>query len=171
MRMEPPPSLAPAAGTIPAATAAADPPELPPGVRAGSHGLRVGPPSAGSVTARAPNSGVAVRPNTTSPASVQRRTTVDVSGRGRSASGREPDAVGTPAMCWARSFTRNGTPANGPLSGPRARERAASSSRSRMALMPGSTASARATAASSRSAALTSPAATSAASPTASWLR
>ena len=41
---EPPPSLPCAIGTIPAATAAADPPEEPPGVRPRSHGLRAGPP-------------------------------------------------------------------------------------------------------------------------------
>ena len=42
MRIEPPPSLPCASGTIPAATAAAEPPEEPPGVRSRSHGLRVG---------------------------------------------------------------------------------------------------------------------------------
>ena len=60
MRMEPPPSLAPAIGTTPAATAEAEPPEEPPGVREVSQGLRVGPPARGSVTLRAPNSGVLV---------------------------------------------------------------------------------------------------------------
>ena len=43
MRIEPPPSLPCATGTMPAATAAAAPPEEPPGVRSRSHGLRVGP--------------------------------------------------------------------------------------------------------------------------------
>ena len=43
MRSEPPPSLPCAIGTIPDATAAAAPPEEPPGVRAVSHGLRAGP--------------------------------------------------------------------------------------------------------------------------------
>ena len=38
-----PPSLALAAGTYPAATATADPPEEPPGERPKSHGLRVAP--------------------------------------------------------------------------------------------------------------------------------
>src|SRR5690606_35840810 len=56
MRIEPPPSLAPATGTMPAATAAADPPEEPPGVRSRAHGLRVGPNSVGSVTPFDPNS-------------------------------------------------------------------------------------------------------------------
>src|SRR5204863_2755805 len=43
IRIDPPPSLACAAGTIPAATAAADPPLDPPGEREASHGLWVGP--------------------------------------------------------------------------------------------------------------------------------
>ena len=43
MRIEPPPSLACASGTIPAATAAAAPPLEPPGVSAGSQGFLVGP--------------------------------------------------------------------------------------------------------------------------------
>jgi len=49
MRIEPPPSLAWAAGTIPAATAAAEPPDEPPAICARFHGLRVGPKRAGSV--------------------------------------------------------------------------------------------------------------------------
>ena len=43
MRMEPPPSLALAAGTMPEATAAAAPPEEPPGLWSGFQGLCVGP--------------------------------------------------------------------------------------------------------------------------------
>src|SRR5947209_1047447 len=43
IRIEPPPSDPVAAGTIPAATAAAEPPEEPPGVRSPRHGLRVMP--------------------------------------------------------------------------------------------------------------------------------
>jgi hypothetical protein len=97
MRIEPPPSLAPATGTTPAATAAADPPDDPPGVRVGSHGLRVGPVSSGSVIAFAPNSGVVVLPNTTSPAASQRRTTSACCGTGSIASDRDPAAVGSPA--------------------------------------------------------------------------
>ncbi len=44
----------PAHGTMPAATAAADPPDEPPGVRARSHGLRAGPQATGSVIALRP---------------------------------------------------------------------------------------------------------------------
>src|SRR6185312_7107169 len=76
MRMEPPPSLAPAHGTIPAATADAAPPDEPPGVRCRSHGLRAGPHATGSVMPFAPNSGVLVLPKITSPASIQRCTIV-----------------------------------------------------------------------------------------------
>jgi hypothetical protein len=49
MRIEPPPSEACAAGTIPAATAAAAPPLDPPVVRSRFQGLRHGPYKAGSV--------------------------------------------------------------------------------------------------------------------------
>ena len=42
-RIEPPVSVAVAAGTMRAATAAAEPPEEPPGTMAGFHGLRTGP--------------------------------------------------------------------------------------------------------------------------------
>jgi hypothetical protein len=61
-------------GTIPAATAAPAPPDDPPGVRDGSHGLRVGPKRRGSVTGRIPSSGELVRPTNTKPASRSRRT-------------------------------------------------------------------------------------------------
>ena len=47
--MEPVPSPPDAAGTTPAATAAADPPLDPPGVIDGDQGLAVGPKSDGSV--------------------------------------------------------------------------------------------------------------------------
>ena len=74
MRSEPPPSLPWASGIIPAATAAAEPPEDPPGVRSGSHGLRVTPVCRGSVVGRIANSGRLVTPTITKPASRRRRT-------------------------------------------------------------------------------------------------
>ena len=76
MRVEPPPSLALAIGRMPAATAAPEPPEEPPGVRPVSHGLRVGPWRVGSVTGRMPTSGRLVFPTITKPASRRRRTTL-----------------------------------------------------------------------------------------------
>ena len=42
-RIEPPVSVPIAHGAVPAATAAAEPPEEPPGTRARSHGFSVGP--------------------------------------------------------------------------------------------------------------------------------
>ena len=68
MRMLPPPSDALANGTIPAATAAAEPPLEPPGVRSRSHGLCVAPHASGWVVGRLPSSGLFVRPAMTSPA-------------------------------------------------------------------------------------------------------
>ena len=67
MRIDPPPSPPPAIGTIPAATAAADPPLEPPGVCSVAQGLRQGPQSSGSVTGRRPHSGRFVLPTTDTP--------------------------------------------------------------------------------------------------------
>ena len=69
MRIDPPPSPPWATGTIPAATAAADPPDDPPHEWSVFHGLRVGPYETGSVVMVDPHSGVFVRPRVTKPAS------------------------------------------------------------------------------------------------------
>ncbi|MNY19660.1 hypothetical protein D3C86_1531030 [compost metagenome] len=68
MRIEPPPSVAWAAGTMPAATAAAAPPEEPPALCARFQGLRVCPHSCDSVVVVRPNSGTAVLPKASAPA-------------------------------------------------------------------------------------------------------
>ena len=73
MRIEPPPSVACAIGTIRAATAAAEPPLEPPALCAGFHGLRVGPNRRGSVELASPSSGVLVLPTITRPARLSRR--------------------------------------------------------------------------------------------------
>src|ERR687886_2518086 len=57
MRIEPPPSLAWAIGTMPLATAAAEPPEDPPVECSRFHGLRAGGKLLGSVVTVVPNSG------------------------------------------------------------------------------------------------------------------
>ena len=75
IRIEPPPSEPCASGTMPAATAAPEPPDEPPGVRSRSHGLRVGPKRRGSVQGTIPNSGLDVLPTITKPALRMRRTT------------------------------------------------------------------------------------------------
>src|ERR1700759_3095955 len=62
MRIEPPPSLACATGTMPAATALAAPPDEPPQVMSRFHGLSVAPYRAGSVMPISPNSGVLLLP-------------------------------------------------------------------------------------------------------------
>lgn len=79
--MDPPPSVAWAMGTSPAATAAALPPLDPPGEYAVFHGLQVGPVASDSVVATKPSSGVAVRPTMISPAVRYRPTSQESLGR------------------------------------------------------------------------------------------
>src|SRR5579859_7434052 len=75
MRIEPPPSEPVATGTSPAATAAAEPPEEPPGVRVVSHGLRVTPLAAVAVHGKIVSSGTLVIPIGIAPAARRRLTT------------------------------------------------------------------------------------------------
>ena len=75
-RIEPPVSEPRASGAIPAATAAAEPPEEPPGTRLGSAGLRVGPDEEFSVDEPMANSSMLVLPTATAPAARSRDTTV-----------------------------------------------------------------------------------------------
>ena len=120
MRVEPPPSEAVANGTMPAATAAAEPPLDPPGVRDGFHGLRVTPHAGVAVMQVEPNSGAAVLPIGTAPAARSRATCTESSSiGGRSLYSSDPCDVGRPAQS-SRSFTPKGTPAIGPGSSPRA---------------------------------------------------
>src|SRR5436190_18698591 len=74
MRTEPPPSVPIPSGPRPAATAAPAPPDEPPGVTAGFHGLRVTPLSGVSVTPLWPNSELVLCANTIAPASRSRAT-------------------------------------------------------------------------------------------------
>ncbi len=97
MRIEPPPSLAVAIGTSPAATAAAAPPLEPPGEWARFHGLCVGPKPRGSVTGSKPNSGVFDLPTKISPARSMRRITSDVYRATFDLNGAEPKVCRTPA--------------------------------------------------------------------------
>ena len=73
-RIEPPASLAWASGTMPAATAAAAPPEEPPADRPGPHGFWVDPRSRDSVLPSRPNSELVVEHTICSPASSSRCT-------------------------------------------------------------------------------------------------
>src|SRR5205807_9789228 len=74
IRIEPPPSEPVAAGTIPEATAAAEPPEEPPVVRVGSQGLRVTPFASVAVHGKIISSGTLVIPIGIAPAARSRRT-------------------------------------------------------------------------------------------------
>src|SRR2546427_5050836 len=68
MRIEPPPSVAWAIGSMPAATAAAAPPLEPPALCETFHGFFVGPKRRGSVDGARPLSGVFDLPAMTEPA-------------------------------------------------------------------------------------------------------
>src|SRR5881227_1693990 len=74
MRIDPPPSDAVPNGMIPAATAAELPPLEPPGVFVTSHGFRVMPNTLVLVKLSVPNSGLAVFPTGTAPATRKRAT-------------------------------------------------------------------------------------------------
>src|ERR1700724_2073302 len=75
IRIEQPKSVPCASGTIPVATATADPPEEPAGLNAGVQGLRGTPNTTLTVVAPVANSGVLVLPSTIAPAALRRRTT------------------------------------------------------------------------------------------------
>src|SRR6478736_487632 len=86
-RTEPPVSDPSASGANSAATAAAEPPLDPPGTRARSWGLRVGPNAEFSVELPIANSSRFVLPTDTAPASRNRVTTVASYG------GRQPSRM------------------------------------------------------------------------------
>ncbi len=74
-RIEPPVSVPIASGAWKAATAAAEPPEEPPGTRSRSHGFAVGPNAQCSVDEPIANSSMFVLPRMTAPASRSRSVT------------------------------------------------------------------------------------------------
>jgi hypothetical protein len=117
MRMEPAPSEPWCSGPRPAAAAAPAPALEPPVVIATFHGLRVLPVSGLSPIPFHPNSGVAVFPSITPPAS-RRRVTNGASTSGmRVAKMCEPDIVRMPFVN-ARSLIEYGTPCSGPSATP-----------------------------------------------------
>ena len=120
--MEPPLSAAVASGTMRAATAAAEPPLLPPEVRARSHGLCVAPNGRFLHSAAEPKTGTLVLPTTMAPAACRRATCTEEAAAGRAPAPvktAQPCDVGSPATS-SRSFTATGTPAIGPSTSPRA---------------------------------------------------
>src|SRR5258706_11510523 len=103
---------------MPDARAAAAPPEEPPGVFFGFHGLRVMPVSGLSVTPFQPNSGVVVLPSRTAPCSRSRATAGASSFQGCAGSiVREPRSVGQPFVT-SRSLIETGTPSRSPFGSP-----------------------------------------------------
>src|SRR5207253_5989493 len=109
MRLDPPPSVPTPIGASPAATAAAAPPDDPPGVRDRSQGLAVRPNSGASVKHLWPNSGVVVLPTRIAPAALSRATEGESASGTLSASATEPNVVRTP-LVLTRSLAANGTP-------------------------------------------------------------
>src|ERR1700680_547765 len=118
-RTDPPLSDPVAKGTIPAETAAADPPLLPPGVFVVAQGFRVMPKAGDAVIESRANSGVAVLPMGTAPARrslAMLGSSFDSGFAFRNAS--DPCIVGIPAQ-FSTSLTPKGPPASGPGSPPR----------------------------------------------------
>ena len=79
-RIEPPVSVPVAPGTSRAATAAAEPPDEPPGTRVRSQGLRAGPKAEFSLAEPIANSSQLSLPSSTVPADASRATTVASNG-------------------------------------------------------------------------------------------
>src|SRR5688572_13789244 len=111
-RMEPPVSEPRAIDAMPAATATADPPLDPPGMRSGAHGFRVGRNAEFSVDEPIANSSQLVFPTTTAPASSSRATTVASNGGTNDSRIRDEAVVLTPRV-QRLSLRATGTPASG----------------------------------------------------------
>src|SRR5829696_4862594 len=113
-RTLPPVSEPSASGTMRAATAAADPPLDPPGVRVTSQGFFVGPSEEFSVDEPIANSSRLVLPMMIAPACSRRSTTVALYGGIKPARIFDDAVVGTPAVHML-SLIAIGTPCMGPL--------------------------------------------------------
>src|SRR5215467_4637021 len=128
--MEPPVSVPIPSGAWCAATAAAEPPEDPPGTRLRYQGLCDGPNAEFSVDDPIANSSILVLPRITTPAARSRRVIVASYGGCQPARILEPQVVGM-SMVVKTSLSASGTPASGPSGSPAARlvstERAAAS--------------------------------------------
>src|SRR5690606_32217108 len=129
-RMEPPVSEPRAPKAELAATAAAEPPEDPPGTRVMSHGLKLGPQAEFSVDEPMANSSRLVLPTITAPASRRRVTTVASYGGTYPARIWEAAVVSRPRVHML-SFNAIGMPWRGPRSLPAARSASAASAAAR----------------------------------------
>src|SRR5215211_6593503 len=118
IRIDPPASEALATARTPDATAAAAPPEEPPGVCSGLQGLRTGPKRTGSVIGSSPNSQLRGVPISGMPAAFGRAAAVLSTSGTKSPNRREPQVSGIPAEAKARSLTAYGTPVSAPAAEP-----------------------------------------------------
>src|SRR3954467_1844403 len=107
--MEPPVSVPTARGASKAATAAAEPPPEPPGMRSRSQGLCVGPYAECSVEEPIANSSMLVLPRMGRTASRSLRTTVASYGGIQPSRILDPQVVGRPSVA-STSLTAIGTP-------------------------------------------------------------
>ena len=96
------------------ATIAADPPDVPPGIRVVSCGFLTGPNAEFSLDPPIANSSMLVLPSVTMPAAAQRSTTCASYGATKSASIREPQVVRQP-RAQKISLCAIGNPVSGPL--------------------------------------------------------
>src|SRR5688500_18114942 len=112
-RIEPPVSEPRASGAKPAATAAALPPDEPPGTLVGSCGLRVGPNAEFSVELPIANWSRFDLPIATAPAAARRSATVASYGGFQPSRIFDEHVVATPVV-QRLSFSATGTPASGP---------------------------------------------------------
>src|ERR1700730_9938979 len=168
IRIEPPPSLAWAIGTTPAATNAPEPEDEAPAVGSVSHGLRTGPSRGCSADALNPNSDSCVLPTDVGPVARNTRVNSPSATAFWGVHASVPRIVGWPATSTL-SLTNVGTPLKKPLPAVAvAADRACSNAAYAKALRAGSTASVRAMAASMTSALPTEPARMASARPTAS---
>src|SRR5690349_12115337 len=112
-RMEPPVSVAVAMGANRAATAAAEPPDDPPGTSFRSHGFLTGPYQLVSFDEPMANSSMFVLPSVTIPDAFSFSTTVASYGDTKLSSMREPQLVRTP-LVQKMSLCASGSPVSGP---------------------------------------------------------
>src|SRR3954454_22751506 len=112
-RMEPPVSVAVATGATRAATAAAEPPEEPPGTSFRSQGFLTGPYQLVSLDDPMANSSMLVLPSVTMPAASSFSTTVASYGDTKLSSMREPQLVLIPAV-QKMSLCASGSPVRAP---------------------------------------------------------
>src|SRR5829696_10481650 len=112
-RIEPPVSVPVAAGTNRAATAAAEPPDEPPGTSDGLQGFFTGPKKLVSLDDPIANSSMLVLPSITVPAALSLATSVASYGATKFSRMREPHVVRTPSV-QKMSLCTIGKPVSGP---------------------------------------------------------